>query len=156
MQNRGLQDLIRPISVLLIDDHPTLVAGLTLLIERSETKMEVVGTSATCEKALELARKTTPDVIVLDLYPSYHSGADILPALIAHSKSRVLLFTGERDEKKLDLAVARGARGVLCKDAPGSTVLTAIQQLHEGGLWLDPQRIARVLSKLANPPEFDS
>ena len=151
MQANCCTELVRPISVLLVDDHPTMLWGLTMLVESSKTKMEVVGVATNCEEALDLARKTTPDVIVLDLHFPLSSGLDILPALISNSISKVLLLTGEQDQKQLDLAIFRGARGILCKDAPAAIVLKAIERLHEGELWLDYQSLARVWSNLANP-----
>lgn len=157
MQASGCSELVRPISVLLVDDHPTMLWGLTMLVESSKKRMEVVGAAVNCEEALDLARKTEPDVIVLDLHFPLSSGLDILPALIFNSKSKVLLLTGEQDQKQLDLAILRGARGILCKDAPAATVLEVIERLHEGELCLDYQSLARAWSNLANPatPEID-
>lgn len=151
MQVNCCSELVRPISVLLVDDHPTMLWGLTMLVESSNTKMKVVGAAANCEEALDLARKTMPDVIVLDLHLPSSSGLDILPTLISNSISKVLLLTGEQDQKQLDLAILRGARGILCKDAPAAIILKAIERLHEGELWLDYQSLARVWSNLANP-----
>lgn len=157
MQASCCGELVRPISVLLVDDHPTMLWGLTMLVESSTTKMNVVGAAATCEEALDLARKTTPDIIVLDLHFPLSSGLDILPALSSNSKSKVLLLTGEQDQKLLDLAILRGARGIVCKDAPAAIILKAIERLHEGELWIDYQSLARAWSTLANPvtPEID-
>ena len=155
MQANCCSELVRPISVLLVDDHPTMLWGLTMLVESSKTKMEVVGVATNCEEALDLARKTTPDVIVLDLHFPLSSGLDILPALISNSTSKVLLLTGEQDQKQLDLAILRGARGILCKDAPAAIVLKAIERLHQGELWLDYQSLARAWSNLANSQNLE-
>ena len=155
MQANCCSELVKPISVLLVDDHPTMLWGLTMLVESSKTKMQVVGAATNCEEALDLARKTTPDVIVLDLHFPLSSGLDILPALISNSTSKVLLLTGEQDQKQLDLAILRGARGILCKDAPAAIVLKAIERLHQGELWLDYQSLARAWSNLANSQNLE-
>lgn len=141
----------RPIRVMLVDDHPTLLWGLANLIESQQPRMQVVGTARTCEEALEKIGSLDADVILLDLDMGEMSAIDIIPSLLSQSASRVLIFTGERDPAKLDLAVSRGARGVLRKDAPAEQVLKAIEKTALGELWLDRETLGRMFNELRNP-----
>ncbi len=140
----------KTIRVMLVDDHQTMLWGLDKLIQNERPRMEVVGTARSCEEALVKVQQLVPDVILLDLGLGQKSALDILPALLSNPVSRALILTGERDQTTLDLAVLRGARGVLSKDAPAEQVLKAIEKTHEGELWLDHGTLSRVFGQFVN------
>ncbi len=140
------------IRVMLVDDHQTMLWGLSRLIDGEHERMRVVGTAGNGADALAQAERLRPDVILLDLDLNGHSSLDILPQLLASSASvRVIVLTAERNQSALDQAVKRGARGVLRKDVPAEQVLQAIVQVHQGALCLDPQTLARVFSQFTEP-----
>jgi len=139
------------IRVMLVDDHQTMLWGLSKLIDGEKPKMEVVGTARTCEEALAKIDQLVPDVILLDLDLDGKNAIDILPALLSNLVSRVLILTGERKQATLDIAVLRGARGVLRKDASAEQVLKAIEKTHQGELWLDRETLGRVFGELMTP-----
>lgn len=141
----------KTIRVMLIDDHQTMLWGLVKLIESEKPRMEVVGTARSSEEALEKIGVLCPDVILLDLDLGGTSALDILPTLLLNPASRVLVFTGERDQAMLDLAVFRGARGVLRKDASAEQVLKAIEKTAEGEIWLDRETLGRVFNGFMSP-----
>ncbi len=141
----------KTIRVMLIDDHPTMLWGLHQLIDGEKPEMEVVGTATSCKEALAKIDQLVPDVIVLDIDLGGESALDILPALLSNAVSRVLILTGVREQKTLDLAVFRGARGVVGKDAPAEQVLKAIKKTHQGELWLDRETLGRVFDELMAP-----
>lgn len=140
----------KPIRVLLVDDHQTMLWGLDKLIEGERPRMEVAGIAKNCEEALAKARQLVPDVILLDLDLGGKSALDILPALLSDSPSRALILSAERSQATLDLAVLLGARGVLCKDAPAEQVIKAIEKTHKGELWLDHGTLGRVFGEFMN------
>jgi DNA-binding NarL/FixJ family response regulator len=137
----------KPIRVLLVDDHPTVLWGLKELIDASEPRMQVVGTAKNCDEALSKANQLTPDLILLDLDLVGGNAADILPALLANGISRALILTGSRDQAALDAAVSRGARGVLHKSASTEQILLAMEKVHQGELWLDREMLGRVFTE---------
>jgi two-component system, NarL family, nitrate/nitrite response regulator NarL len=141
----------QPISVMLVDDHRTMLWGLSKLIDGEQPRMKVVATANCCEQALAQSEAMVPDVIVLDLDLAGQSALDILPMLLANEVSRALILTAERQQHTLDLAVLSGARGVLCKDAPAEQVLDAIERVHKGELCIDAQAMGRVFSQLTSP-----
>ena len=125
--------------------------GLHQLIDSEKPVMEVVGTATSCAEALEKIEPLMPDVILLDIDLGGESTLDILPALLSNGISRALIFTGVREQKALDLAVLRGARGILSKDAPADQVLKAIEKTHQGELWLGRETLGRVFSQVMDP-----
>jgi len=142
-----MQPATKPIGVMVVDDHQTMLWGLSKLIEGEKPRMQVVGTARNCEEALEQVGQLTPDVILLDLDLDGKSALDILPGLLSNPASRALILTGEREQKALDMAVLQGARGVLRKDASAEQVLRAIERVHRGELCMDADTMSRVFSE---------
>src|SRR5688500_14043296 len=114
------------IRIMLVDDHQTMVWGLEQLIRGEAPRMEVVGTAHNCEEALSTALRLAPDVILLDVDLGGRCSVDIVPDLLANGVSKVLLLTGSSDQETLDLAIKRGARGILHKKAAPADVLKAV------------------------------
>ena len=139
-----------PIGVLLVDDHRTMLWGLSRLIDGEQPRMKVVATASSCEEAVAQTQILCPDVIVLDLDLDGHCALGILPMLLANGVSRVVVLTGEREQRTLDLAVLHGARGVMRKDASAEQVLEAIERVHHGELCVDAQAMGRVFSELTS------
>ncbi|WP_432725275.1 response regulator [Variovorax sp. W6] len=153
-----MQPATHPIGVLLVDDHQTMLWGLSRLIDGEHPRMKVVGTACCCEDAVATSESLAPDVIVLDLDLDGHSALDILPRLVSNEVSRVMVLTGEREQRTLDLAVLQGARGVMRKDAPAQQVIDAIERVHNGELCIDAQSIGRVfyeLTAVKKQPKID-
>jgi len=140
-----------PIGVMLVDDHQTMLWGLSRLIDGEQPRMKVVATASCFEQALEHTEHCVPDIIVLDLDLAGQCSLDILPKLLSNDVSRALVLTAERRQQTLDLAVLRGARGVLGKDASAEQVIDAIERVHKGELCIDAQAMGRVFSELTSP-----
>lgn len=141
----------RPIRVMLVEDHRTVLWGLERLIEGERPRMEVVGSACTPDEAIVRAAQLVPDVILLDLDLAGACAVEILPALLGNQISRALVLTGERRTAILDAAVRNGARGIVCKDAPADQVLKAIEKTHSGELWLDHESMARMFGQFLEP-----
>ena len=151
MTNAGMKLPVQTIRVMLVDDHQTMLWGLTKLIEGEKPRMDVVGTATTCDEALAKIGLLRPDVILLDIDLDGTSALEVLPALLSNSTSNVLIFTGARDQVTLDLAIFKGARGVLRKDASAEHVIKAIEKTAAGEIWLDRQTLGRVFSEFVVP-----
>lgn len=133
-----------PIRVFLIDDHRSILWGLERLIDSGKPAMQVVGSAGSCTEALKLMDGASPNLILLDIDLGKESGVDQIPTLLARSRAKILVLTGLRDESVHDKAVLAGARGVVQKEAPAETILSAIAKVHAGQLWLDRAATGRV------------
>lgn len=123
-----------PIRVLLVDNNPTVLWGLSKLIEGEWPRMALAG--AACSRAQALSRAVTrPDVILIDLELDGRSTLDLLPELLKRSGGRVLFFSGLHSERLERDAVRRGGMGLLPKGEPAEVVLTAIACAHRGEVW---------------------
>lgn len=132
---------------MIVDDHKTMLWGLEKLIEGEKPGMEVVAAVARCEEAICRIPESKPDVILLDLDLDGQDGLDILPVAVSNQTSKVLIFTGARDQTILDSAVLRGARGIVRKDTGAELLLKAIRAVHRGEMWLEHASLSRVFSK---------
>jgi len=137
------------IRVFLVDDHRTVLWGLERLIESEKPRMAVVGSAGNCADALKRLDEVSPDVILLDLDLGSESGIDAIAPLAAKSQAKILVLTGVRDTTAHDKAVLAGARGIVHKEAPAETILTAIQKVHEGQIWLDRAATGRIFFELS-------
>ncbi len=128
--------MTRPISVLIVDDHPVVRRGLRVLLEVQDG-MEVAGEAGDGATALALAAEHAPDVILLDLKLPGMDGVAVLGALRARdSAARVLVLTSATEPASASLAMRSGAAGVLYKDVDPDALVRAIRSVHDGHLLL--------------------
>jgi len=137
------------IRVLLVDRHSIVLWGLQLLIERENPAMQVVGTATEFADALDVARRSAPDVVVLDSALLDQERAAQIPSLINGRNIRLLIFSDTRDNALHEAAILRGACGVVHKDEPPQVLLKAIVKVHQGQLWLDRSTTGRIFVELA-------
>jgi two-component system, NarL family, nitrate/nitrite response regulator NarL len=140
-----------PIRLVLVDDHPIVLSGLTQLFNRQKD-MKVVGSATTADGAVEAVKTYTPDVLVLDLRMPGKSGLDALKALApAGGPTRVVLLTAAiRDEEVVD-AVQRGAKGIVLKESPPDALLECVRRVHAGEQWIDHETLTRAFDRVVHP-----
>ena len=131
--------MTRPISVLIVDDHPVVRRGLRVLLEVQDG-IEVAGEAGDGATALALDAERAPDVILLDLKLPGREGIAVLGELRARdSAARVLVLTSATEPASASLAVRSGAAGVLYKDVDPDALVRAIRSVHDGHLLLAPE-----------------
>lgn len=144
-----------PIRVMLVDDHQSLLWGLSKLIEGAAPEFELAGTASDPDEALEMARRTCPDIVLLDLDLNGRSSFDILPELLAQRGLKALILSGHRDPLLRQQAMILGASGFIGKDQPAQVILTAIERVQAGELWIDRASMGQVLSALTRHDDCD-
>jgi DNA-binding NarL/FixJ family response regulator len=131
--------MTRPISVLIVDDHPVVRRGLRALLEVQDG-IEVAVEAGDGATALGLAAELTPDVILLDLKLPGQDGIAVLAELkAAGCPARVLVLTSATEPAAASLAVRSGASGVVYKDVDPDALVRAIRSVHDGHLLLAPE-----------------
>ena len=138
-----------PVRVLLVDDQTLFRAGLrTLLSTRPE--VEVVGDAENGEAALELAAKTRPDVVLMDLKMPVLDGVAATRRLHVQLPScRVVALTTFEDDELVFEGLRAGAVGYLLKDAPVARLVEAILAAARGESVLQPSVASKVLAELS-------
>ena len=139
------------IRVLIVDDHELLRAGLRSRLER-EHGIAVVGEADTAERAVVMARKLQPDVVLLDLLLPRKSGIEAIPEL-AHvaPQARVLIVSSQAAPSSVRRALSAGAVGYLPKRSSDSELVTAIKLVAGGGGYVDPDLGAKLVNPNSSP-----
>ena len=125
------------IRILIVDDHAMLRAGLKLLIE-GHRDMRVVGEAGDLRTAIDAAKKTTPDVVILDLSMpggSGVAGVERLRSTVPDAK--ILVLTMHDDPAYVRSAIAMGASGYVVKSAADSELISAIRAVNSGRMFVD-------------------
>lgn len=132
------------IRVVLVDDHAVVREGLARLVDGS-ADMEVVGTAADGGQALEVVRRSRPDVVLMDLQMPGTDGVEATRAVTESGLgAQVLVLTSFSDEERIVAALDAGAVGYLLKDAEADDVLDGIRAVSRGESPIHP-RAARAL-----------
>jgi DNA-binding NarL/FixJ family response regulator len=142
-------------TVLLVDDHPLVRAGLTTLIASTDD-LQIVGEAAGGEQAVEMAADLEPEVVLMDLSMPGMDGVEATRLILgAHPEIRVVVLTSFADEERVSDALAAGAVGYLLKDCDAREVIAAIRSASQGHAPLDP-RVARALLPSTTPRVKDT
>jgi DNA-binding NarL/FixJ family response regulator len=125
------------IDVIIADDHPIVLAGLTQLI-RQEAGMRVVATCVNGLEALEATRAQRPHILLLDLKMPKLDGLRVLRALAAERiVVGTIILTAEADETEVSAVRAAGARGIVLKELSPHHVTDSIRRAHSGAEWVE-------------------
>jgi DNA-binding NarL/FixJ family response regulator len=117
--------------VVIADDHAFYRQGLADLLGQSG--IEVVGEAADGKAVLELAEKTAPDVVVMDLNMPGLSGAEATRRLTERNPAaRVLVLSVSAEEIDVTDAILAGAMGYVLKDSPVEEVVAGIKAASKG------------------------
>ena len=139
------------ISVLIVDDHELLRAGLRSRLER-EGGISVVGDADSAERAVVMARKLQPDVILLDLLLPRKSGYEAIPELAEVApQARILVVSSQAAASSVRHALTAGAAGYLPKRASDRELVSAIQLVADGGGYVDPELGAKLVNDNGSP-----
>jgi len=133
------------VSVLLIDDHEIMRSGCRRLLEQC-SYLQVVAEAASGEQGLELYRKLSPDVVVMDLSLPGMSGLETTQQILArNSEARIVIFTVQNNVMLAERAMHAGALGYVTKASDSSALLMAIKQAANNKEYLAPD-IAQALA----------
>ncbi|MGW0174261.1 response regulator [Rhodococcus sp. NPDC003322] len=142
------------ISVLLVDDHLVVRAGLRALLD-SQTDIEVVGEADSGEDAVSLCSDRSPDLVMMDL--ALGAGIDGVEAIRRIRADRpeqpVLVFTTYDTDADVVRALDVGAIGYLLKDSAPRDIFAAIRGAVTGQSVLSPPVAARVLDRMRRPDQ---
>lgn len=120
------------IRVMVVDDHPVWRDGVRIDLERDGTGT-VVAEAADGGEAVELARETMPDVIIMDLRLPVVSGVDATRRIIEDSPHvNVLVLSASGEEADVLEAVKAGARGYLLKSSTSAELMQAVTKVATG------------------------
>ncbi len=126
------------IRVILADDHNILRAGLKSLLQGSHD-VEVIAESDNGRDTVALARELEPDIVVMDVAMPDMNGVDATRKIGQLAPQvRVLALSSHNDGAFVKGMLEAGARGYLLKDAATGELLTALEAVHKGQIYVSP------------------
>ncbi|HOV63384.1 MAG TPA: response regulator transcription factor [Spirochaetia bacterium] len=135
--------------VLLVDDQALFAASLKTFLENYANDIEVVGTAQNGQEAIELAKKTQPEIVLMDIYMPVMNGVEAtrqFKAIMPDIKI-IMLSTYDEDEYIKD-ALANGASGYLLKDISPTELIAAIRALRGGVVQISPQILSKLFQRV--------
>ncbi|OIQ80725.1 transcriptional regulatory protein DegU [mine drainage metagenome] len=142
---------MKPIRVLIVDDHTLFRSGIRLVLQRQEG-FEVVGEAGDGLEGVKRAKQLKPDVVLLDLHMAGTSGLEVLRLLADDApQAQVVMLTVSEDTDDLVDALRAGARGYLLKNIDTDFLLDSIRRAARGESVMSPQMIARLADTMRQP-----
>jgi DNA-binding NarL/FixJ family response regulator len=140
-----------PLRVLIADDQASVREGLVLLLG-GLPDIDVVGSAADGEQALELVAEHKPDAILLDLHMPVLDGIATTRRLTTeHPDVAIVVLTTYADDGSVLDALHAGARSYLTKDADRADIARALHAAATGLTVFDPRVHAALLAATSSP-----
>lgn len=140
-----------PLRVLLVDDHVLFRKGVDAVLT-TRPEIEVVGEAGDGLQAIELARETMPDVILMDISMPNCDGLEAtrrIKSEMPHIK--IVMLTVSDDDKDLFQAIKYGAQGYLVKDLKAHLLFDVLDALARGDTLLSSAMATKILQEFQEP-----
>ncbi len=135
-------------NLLVVDDHTLFRQGLKFLLRDLDEHLNI-SEAADCQKAIEL-RGQPFDLILLDLHMPGTVGLDALAAMKETFEiSRIVVLSGEEDPRQVRRAIEKGAMGFVPKSSSPEVLLSALQIVLAGSIYLPPLALKDLQSEPA-------
>jgi DNA-binding NarL/FixJ family response regulator len=138
-----------PRRILVVDDHPMMRAGLTILISKQPGMVVCCETGSSAEAMVEIP-KYRPDLIIADLTMKGGGGLEFIKDARALYENIPILVVSMHDEKiYAERSLRAGASGYIMKEESGEHLVSAIQRVLEGGVYLSETMSTRMLKSVS-------
>ncbi len=126
------------ITVLLADDHTVIREGLRMMVEAAGD-IKVVGEAENGQQAVQMTKKLTPDVLILDLAMPLMNGIDVTKQVVREVPgTKVLVLSTYSDDDFVHEVIRAGAKGYLVKQSAGQDLLKAVREANKGNTFFSP------------------
>lgn len=128
------------IEIILADDHAIMREGIKSYLERKTHNIAVIAEASNGRDVLKIALKHKPDVYVMDIAMPLLNGIETAACLMKkYPKSRIIILTMHDDKASVEKALHAGVSGYVLKECVSMQLVTAIQEVYAGRVYLCPQ-----------------
>jgi len=136
--------------ILIVDDHPILRKGLTLLINQ-ESDLVVCAEAENAQAALESVDRVVPDMAIVDISLPGIDGIELIKELRLRHKDMPVLVVSMHDETLYaERSLRAGARGYIMKQEALEKVLVAIRKVLDGEIFVSDRITTKMLEKFVS------
>ena len=129
---------MKPIRILLADDHTVVRKGIRLLLE-SQPGFSVIADAANGREAVAMAEEQKPDVVVMDVAMPTLNGIEAARQITSRLPQTAVVFLSmHSDESYVVKALKAGARAYLLKDSAENDLINAVKAVSEGKAYFSP------------------
>lgn len=150
---------MKKLRILIVDDQAMFRDGVRLILNQQDD-FEILGEAGDGGEALELIRRTAPDVVLMDLRMPKMGGIEATLKITAEAPSvKVIILTTFEEDEEVFGALRAGASGFLLKDARSENLCDAIRMAARGETWLQPSVASKLVAEFGRltqrptPPE---
>jgi two-component system nitrate/nitrite response regulator NarL len=138
---------MRPVSIVVADDHPVVLRGLVTLLNEDKT-FRVIATCTDGSEAIDAIQTRKPDLALLDMnMPSLH-GLQVLKAVVAESlATRIIFLAAFLSDREIVAATAGGAYGIILKESAPDTLISCLHAVAAGQKWLPAELVDGALER---------
>ena len=141
------------IRILIADDHTLVRQGFEALLSTKDD-IQIVGLAENGEKAIKMAQKLKPDIILMDLMMPVKNGIEATREIKADNPdARILIITSFAEDENVFQAIKAGALGYLLKDSSPKELMQAIEDVYQGRMSLHPSIAIKLMDELNKPLE---
>ena len=142
---------VKPITVLVVDDHPVVRDGLRAIVS-SEPDMEIVGDAGTGREGVEAYFVLKPAIVLMDLLLPDISGSEAIQEICQRAPdAQIIVLTTVAGDADIYRALEAGARGYLLKDMVRKDLIQAIRAVSAGRRHIPAQVGAQIAEYLPRP-----
>jgi DNA-binding NarL/FixJ family response regulator len=136
--------------LLIVDDHEVVREGVKKILDEQPGPI-TFGEASTASEVLRLVREQDWDIVVLDLSLGERSGLEVLKELKQlRPRLPVLILSMHSEEQYARRAFKAGAAGYITKGSPREELVTAINKVIEGGVYISPALAERLVIDLGS------
>jgi DNA-binding NarL/FixJ family response regulator len=134
--------------IILADDHVLFRQGIRNILEKNK-QIEVVGEAGDGLELLELLKKVTPDMVILDVSMPNLRGLEATREIkMVSQEVKVLILSMHKDKEYVYSAISAGAEGYLLKEDADTDLFAAIEKIRQDGHYISPLLFGEMTSEL--------